>query len=533
MPEDKSTLDQNPDPTEDFFKIIRLDEPHKWDRLPEQCEILLQGRKYGLLAAYFAKFRELLGKRAKSIVAERGYIDKDFRDVYAGFYSRKFATYQSKCLRLHFFSRIIRDQDLCSLDTYQEDYIGYVVVRPTRKQCIGTMIIDPRRAEGVQGSICAAKYYAHILGAELEIEGFPFIAQHKDVTRCAHADCWMVFRYLSQKYRTYREVYPYQITQMTTDYSLGRLVPSSHGLTVSQIAEIFARFGLSPEIYSRRSYNNPSEFERFLLTYISSGLPVICATEKPGEHEDNHAVVALGHVSDHERLERRPDDAGVLTSYDYLQGLVINDDNWQPYQLMPTSGKPRLANISEYTTSDIYAFVVPLYEKMHLTAEQVEELTKKALAREDLGLEALSPSLAKSEVVIRVQLASSSSYKAFRSRKAEGARPPHGIDRLYARLPMPRFIWLAEIASKSSFSKNKVLGEIIWDTTATPDDVMSFLVIHYPEYLIVNDVDQLGSMSNRFIIKRELNLHDEIGYDMYSDLVNASTEGGRRSGSAE
>ncbi len=523
MPEDKSMLDQSPDPTEDFFKIIRLDKPQKWDRLPEECEILLQGRKYGLLAGYFAKCREMLRRRAKSVVAERRYIDKDFRDVYTGFYSRKFAAYQSKCLRLHFFSRIIRDQDLYSLDVHQKDYIGYVVVRPTRNQCIGSMIIDPRRAEGLQGSICAAKYYAHILGAELEIEGFPFIAQHKDVTRCAHADCWMVFRYLSQKYRTYKEAYPYQITQMTTDYSLGRLVPSTHGLTVSQIAEIFARFGLSPEIYSRDSYN-PFEFERFLLAYISSGLPVVCAIKK-----DEHAVVALGHVSDYKPDQQLSGGTHVLTSYDYLQGLVINDDNWAPYQLMLTPGPPCLGNISEYTTSDIDAFVVPLYEKMHLTAEQIETLTLKLVDHEELGLKQLSPSLPKSELVIRVLLASSVSYKAFRSHKAEGARPPHGIDRLYARLPMPRFIWLAEVASKSSFSKKKVLGEIIWDTTATPDDVMSFLVIHYPEYLIVNDVDYLGSPPNRFIIKRELNPDDEKGYDMYSDLVNASAIGGSRS----
>ena len=515
MLDEKLPSGQNSDPTVEFFKIIRLEEPRDWDRLPEECEILLQGRKYGRLGGYFANFRGLLEKRARSAVVECKYIDKDFRDVYSGFYSRKFAKYQSRCLRIHFFSRIVNERDLCSLDRFQDDYIGYMTVRPTRAQCIGRTIFDPRRLDGVVGSICCARYKVHICGAELEVQGFPFIKQHKDVTRCAHAACWMVFRYLSQKYRTYKEVYPYQITQMTSDYSLGRLVPSSHGLTVSQIAEIFTRFGLSPEIYCRENYA-PLEFERFLLAYVSSGLSVICTIER-----ENHAVVAVGHISGRQPNENLLGGTEVLTSYDYLQGLVINDDNWFPYQVMLTPGPPRLVQTSEYTTSDIDAFVVPLYEKMHLTAEQVEKLTLKLMDDEALGLKELSPSLPKSEVVIRVLLASSVSYKAFRSHKAEGARAPRGIDRLYAQLPMPRFIWLAEIASKSSFSKSKVLGEIIWDTTATPDDVMSFLVLHYPSCLIVNDVDFLGNETDRIILKKKLIPLDNEGYTMYSCLANA------------
>jgi len=337
------------------------------------------------------------------------------------------------------------------------------------------------------------------------------------VTRCAHVACWMVFRYLSQKYRTYKEVYPYQITQMTSDYSLGRLVPSSHGLTISQIAEIFARFGLSPEIYSRDSYaEKPSQFERILLAYVSSGLPVVCSI--PSE---KHAVVALGHISGNEPNENLPRGTDGLTSYDYLQGLVINDDNCSPYQVILPLGPPQIVNTSEYTISHIDEFVVPLYEKMHLTVEQIEALTLELLDHEKLGLDVLSPSLPKSEVVIRVLLASSTSYKAFRSHGSEGARPPHGIEELYALLPMPRFIWLAEIASKSSFSKNKVLGEVIWDTTATPDDVMSFLVLHFPEHLIVNDVDCLGDESNRFVLKKALTLLDKRGYDSYRCLIDA------------
>ena len=98
---------RNPDPTEEFFKIIRLEEPREWDRLPGECEMLLEGSEYGRLGAYFANFRSLLEKRAKSALIECRYIDKDFRDVYSRFYSKKFAKYQSRCLRIHFFTSCV------------------------------------------------------------------------------------------------------------------------------------------------------------------------------------------------------------------------------------------------------------------------------------------------------------------------------------------------------------------------------------------------------------------------------------------
>jgi hypothetical protein len=64
---------------------------------------------------------------------------------------------------------------------------------------------------------------------------------------------------------------------------------------------------------------------------------------------------------------------------------------------------------------------------------------------------------------------------------------PHGLSRLYTRLPMPKFIWVAELSTKELYPAGKILGEIIWDATASDEDFFSWLVIHYPERLLVND----------------------------------------------
>ena len=157
---------------------------------------------------------------------------------------------QVRTIRLHFFKEKFPPEDIFNLDKYNDKYIGYSIIRPTRINSIGRTIIDPCAHSKISGVLCKTNYKVHVLGAELKIEGFPYISQDTDVTVCAHAACWMVFRYFSERYTKYREILPYEISQMTEDISFGRLVPS-RGLTVFQVTEIFSRFGFYPIIYMR------------------------------------------------------------------------------------------------------------------------------------------------------------------------------------------------------------------------------------------------------------------------------------------
>jgi hypothetical protein len=94
---------------------------------------------------------------------------------------------------------------LFKLDRYQDKYIGFIVLRPNRVTSISRTILDPANLPFVSGHICVSKYTVHILGAELTVKGFPYMSQDTDVTVCAHAACWMIFRYFSQRYSRYAE----------------------------------------------------------------------------------------------------------------------------------------------------------------------------------------------------------------------------------------------------------------------------------------------------------------------------------------
>ncbi|MCD6328567.1 hypothetical protein J7M28_13575 [bacterium] len=484
-----------------LYPVVVFGKPEDWAELLRLCSPFL-------VPADWVKLKELLASSAKSVIVEREYIDKDYRDTYSGFYSKKFAEYPSRTIRLHFFGTALKAEDIWELENFEQDYIGYCVVRPTRVTSIGRTILDPAKIEGLPGTMCLTEFKAHLLGTELSVKGFPHISQDTDVTICAHAACWMIFRYYSERYPNYRETYPFQITQMTTDISTGRLIPS-RGLNVGQISQIFSDFGFYPEIYSRDKFTQPGLFDRLLYYYVESGLPVVCGlATKFGVPCMPHALVTFGHISDYQ-IQPPPANPIFRSSYGYLKGFVVNNDNHMPYQVMSLSRDGSRKHRSEYGAVDVAVFVVPMYEKIYLAAEHVERSAQEILLDRDIGIDALSPSLSGQDLIARIFLTSSKSYK-----KVRKATPlPHSIERLYAQLPMPKFIWICELSTTALYPQGQILGELIWDATASQYDQFPFIVVHYPDYIIVNNRDAMTAAKDRFVIMKKLD--EPRPYELY------------------
>ncbi len=477
-----------------FFKndpyiLIQLEQPEDWQALHDCCAGYLTDNDY-------RKLKEYLEQVAKTVVVEKGYIDADYRDTYFNFFSRKFANYPSDTIRASFFSAKISARMITKLNQYQDDYIGFTVLKPNRVSSIGRTIFDPRKLPFVEGHICLARYPVHILGAELIATGFPYMGQDTDVTVCAHAACWMIFRYFSQRYNRYSEKWPYEVTQLTGDVSTGRLVPSK-GLTAHQITEMFSNFGFSPEIYIRGQHQDL--FDQLLYSYVESGLPVVVGL--PG-----HAITIIGHQSDF----TKPAPVLPATSYEYLTGLIANDDNYMPYHAVRRDDPKPTGYFSNHKVENIELFIVPLYEKIHLSAEHVFELSDAILANGEYGINALSQIMHHDEIVVRVFLTSSKSYKKMCRQKPL----PYTISDVYCALRMPKFIWICEISTAELFETGKVAGEIIFDATANPHDRFAFLAIHYPDLLLLNDRDALTDNPKRFTVY-SIDTDDIESYDCY------------------
>ncbi len=479
-----------------FFKksnhvLIQTDSDEDWGSFFDCCDGYLIQRDFDRLFGY-------LKDDVKTIVLEKKYYDADYRNTYYNFFSHKFAGYPDTTIRANFFSRRISPQMLFKLDQYQDYYIGFSVIRPNRVASIGRTLLNPKMLTRISGYVCMAEYPVHILGAELVAKGFPYISQDTDVTVCAHAACWMIFRYFSQRYSRYAETWPYEVTQLTQDFSQGRLVPSK-GLTAWQITEMFSRFGFYPEIYMRDDPHHAPIFDSLLYQYVESGLPVVAGLTGYG-----HAITIIGHVSDFSS------GSSCVTSDQYLKAFLANDDNHMPYHAIRKTGHKPTGHWSDFKMEDIDLFIVPLYEKIHLSAEHVIKLAEAILTDNNLGIDACSNALTYNQLVTRTFLTSSKSYKKFRRKDVL----PFGISKVYSELQMPKFIWVCEISTPALYADGKVVGELIFDATANQYDRFAFLVIHYPGFLLLNDRSFLTDDPKRFIVCG-VELKDVVPYHCY------------------
>lgn len=456
----------------DHYAILRVNAQEDWNLLPPACGDHLTTHD-------LQKLFEYLKNDVKSVVVEKEYIDKDYRDTFSNFYSKKFSSYPSSTTRIHFFRSEVNPDELFSLETHSREYIGFSVIRPTQINSIGRTIFDPSKVNEIQGVICRTEYRVHLFGTELIINGFPYISQDTDVTICAHAATWMVFRYYSERYKAYREIYPFQISQLSSDVSRGRLVPSK-GLTAFQITEIFSNYGFYPEVYLKEYYTD--NFYRLLYYYIESGIPIVaCLRQKM------HALTIIGHISDYNRPVKE-------NSEEFLTGYVLNDDNYLPYQLAMRPGLTSKGHASPFHIDDIDGFIVPLYEKMYLSAEHIETLVSAILQSPNLGINSRSKLVKYDNLIKRIFLTSSNSYKAFRKRNPI----PFELQKFYLQMPMSKFLWVCELSTIDIYKNKKIIGEILFDATSNHWDRFCFLAIHYPDAIILNDRNKFGDKPDRF-----------------------------------
>lgn len=468
-----------------IFPLIVFENGSEWDEVLKVGAPHLDQR--GLL-----RFQRAFGDSLKAVILERQYIDKDYRDTFSNYHSKRFQTPDSRCVRLHFFSEALNKASLEDAKQLQSSYLGYSVIRPTRPNCVGRTLILPLKNGGATLHIRTCLEVISLLGIDLKVEGFPFISQDTDVTVCAQSALWTVLRYYSNRYPRYGEIHPYQIGALTKDYSIGRQFPSD-GLHMWQMAEALKQRRFEPLIYTRVAHQD--QFEHLLYTYIESGIP--CLVGVP-----SHVVSAYGHFSEIDAMEI-PGDGGIHYSSEFNQGFVINDDNMHPYQQLHAEG-PQRGNDSKYRIDEIDSFIAPLPDKVYLSPEGFKTAAERVLAR----FRAESPFLDNKTLMLRSFLTTCTSFK----RRLLDRKMGHSsVVQVYRNVPMPHFIWVCEISTPEDYEDGKVYGEIIWDATRNGYETSGLVACHLPEKLVFDLGSALNGPEN--LIKSDL--QDFSSYDLY------------------
>jgi len=334
----------------------------------------------------------------KTILIEGHYMDRDYVDDVALFYSRSLRSYPNYCQRLHFFSEAF-DQDAWhslvinvasrgkAATFLQDSYLGFCVVKPLPGSPLGRTVLPtlgPVAQSGAQRSFGAVRpYQVHLAGFDLHVTGLVFQQQDQGVSACATTALWSAMHNVT-KAEGLTVMTPAEITEAASRYALptGRALPSE-GLTIQQICEATRAAGLQPVLIPSVSLDHD---RAQLLAYLSSGFAPVLALQPLSGTGVGHAVCAVGLKIDQVQPQTNPslhfkDRATSVT------GLYIHDDRLGPYaaaELVPwtaDNGKVRTAVFIRWPDADIpveqsylQAIIVPVPSKLRMSLTRIRAL---------------------------------------------------------------------------------------------------------------------------------------------------------------
>lgn len=438
------------------------------------------------------RMRAVMGSRVGWVIIEDQYIDRDYRDTFSHIFSRRFATPSARCQRLHFFGAELTeapDLDRLAEAVIQDAYLGYAVIRPTRPNGLGRMLVCPRIAladtDGVEASLCEEQ--VTLFGRKLKVRGFPFIGQDVDVTTCAQATLWMLRRYYSNRYRQYAETRPYELAQLAARHLHGdRSFPAS-GLSDWQMAEMLRGLGFSPIIYVKSKFDK--RFNELLLSYLDSGVPLVLSFERKATEDSEvsgHAVACFGFRHRAAlKLGDKLTKAQAPLAYE-TRSVLVNDDNYPPY--LEVGDKSVAEEYPQAPQFDhISSMIVPLPERISLLAEQFDTIVRDLVEKGAWSIGSKSGTLRKlvenEALVLRLYLTTCRNLK--QGLPAQNM-PDKLVETAYRLMPLPHFVWVCEFHDKRPGWPSRCLGEVLWDATCNKHERQGLLALHYPEWLVIN-----------------------------------------------
>lgn len=444
-----------------------------------------------------------------TVVLEEYYVDRVYRDSYYFYYSSKHFSYNRFCRRLSLFQGTLKSNFFdCTSEELEKRFVGTIVIRPIPERSIGRTLLNPYYflPENIVCRIRVTNYNVTVYGKRLSVQAFPYSMQDGETTSCAEITILNLLDYYSQSYPEYHYLLPSEISGLVEKNSFERRLPTN-GLSYELISKIFCDAGFYPRLYSAKKMTN-IKFRHVLHYYIESGIPVALGL-KLGE-ENKHSVIGIGYKipennvlggeftcaydSESKNVLWTCDTADIVDTY------CLMDDNQVPYKISKCGEVLRERMDLRLNDCEVEYIMVPLYKRMILEAADAYDICLSILASQRLGIKDLlkdidiSPELIKIDtnvdcigtkeepLVIRLFMASSRTFR--RKRDEEFQCGNCEVRDLYNMTVFPKFIWVCELATKTLYQKNQVLGEIIIDATSSADAKMdSFIIIHYPNVI--------------------------------------------------
>lgn len=422
------------------------------------------------------------------MLVESHYVDRQFTDEYAAYYSRCFQPIINHCSRIHIFaSEITKDAfdallSRAAADNYsdvaqelQRDYLGFVVVRPLSAAPIGRTVLQHFPETAGRRFRPTVDYGVHLAGLRLEVRGLAFQQQDRAVAACATTAVWTALQRVCRnegvRAPTTSEITMEAVRHYVPD---GRPFPSD-GLRWEQMSEALRAFQFPPDLL--QVHTSPRYFMAQIHVYLRSGVPVILGIETD---EIGHAVAVVGCCRAEEDVEAHsiPDADGEISlamrNLEYRQ-IYVHDDRLGPYAraiLEPMDGEGpfevnwgvsnreddrRLRLRIERPADDteeawVKVALVPLYPKLRTSAEELIHASLQLVSFMGFVAKAMGCQLG-----LEVFFDRAGTYQAQLYRTGD---PTGRLAKLQQSLALSRYVGVSRW-----YVDEMPLADVIWDTT--------------------------------------------------------------------
>lgn len=327
---------------------------------PCPVEEVLKNKQALYLAGYLQRIR------CESFVVEDRYIDNDFLQDFARYYSSCTSDeYIRHCFRLHFFTRefdtdfleeVVYSNNTQKRRKYVQDlnvaYLGFTVIKPLPKTIVGRTVLKqyPKDDKDIGKTVnfqrkyfCASDYDVNLFGIPLKVNGIAFQEQDQTSAACASTCLWTAFHGVSQRFASARPS-PSRITETATTNIQNRRSFPSRGLNVEQICHAIIRNGLAPETWT---VSDIMPLPAAIYGYLRAGIPTIMLLELRDKNnkvipDPIHAITVVGHrvESCRSRTHLQIEQYDLKVSAQRVSELYAHDDNIGPYARMKLIANP-------------------------------------------------------------------------------------------------------------------------------------------------------------------------------------------------
>lgn len=332
-------------------------------------------------SAYLSDYLDEIN--AKTFVVEGEYVDKDFLEDYAGYYSRCFQEYRRFCRRIHFFGSDFGYDDLKSwlssgnadaLGALKNSYLGFMVVRPLPVRVKGRTCLSVYPDGDKKRHFPAnRRYTVNFFGVPLEVSTVAWQEQDKEVAACATSALWSVFQATGPLFH-HPILSPVDITKAATELSPGvdRSFPTK-GLTELQQTNAMRAVGLEPLLIGVKKEDvlQESLLKGAFYAYVRARLPILISMHLQPDGEQPmglHAVTGVGYRFSDVPATSIEANAPLLLATK-IDRIYVHDDQTGPFsRLRFENGKILTSWEHKGAPDKITAvprhLIVPLYHKI-------------------------------------------------------------------------------------------------------------------------------------------------------------------------